>query len=580
MSWHSTLEQTPGTEAQSPVSAKTRRDALCLVLLCVITLLTWIPRMAGPIDLRWDAGVYYILGTSLAEGKGYRLLNEPGHIQAVQYPPLLPAIVAIYQKVLQSHHPATVGTALRRSFIVFSLLYIVFTFLLARLFLPRSWAFLLSLLCLLNYDMYFLSTLCFAELPFALFSTLFAYLYYRKGEGSISRRFAPLAAIACYFLRTAGITLLAAWVGDALLRKQFRQAAVRIAVAAVPVFLWQSYVGRVESGYTYRHPYYAYQRDPSMFYNVSYARNMALKSPFEPDLGNATTGDMIRRVLDNATAMPSSLGQAAYSKRNFWRGHVATINAKLKHYQLPIWPFDLFYNLMGLLVIAGIAWECWHRQWLLAGTLILTVAAICTTPWPGQFGRYFAPVVPLLLLAVFQLLRNAHTLLRKVFPSVSRSAIRGAVYVLLLAFAMQSVLDLISGNMNFLYRASYQTAGGGKKTYRLLHYLAAYPSTAEALHWLVSRADSQTVLVLSMPHWAYLETGLQAVMPPLTTDPVKAQQMLDSVPAKYVLIDQLLGEDNFAHNFPAMLHSFPDKWKQVYSSKGGDIIIFERTQAN
>ena len=44
--------------------------------------------------------MYYILGTSLAGGHGYRLLNEPGQIRAVQYPPLLPAIVAIHERLL------------------------------------------------------------------------------------------------------------------------------------------------------------------------------------------------------------------------------------------------------------------------------------------------------------------------------------------------------------------------------------------------------------------------------------------------------------------------------------------------
>jgi hypothetical protein len=580
MGWRSTLEKIPGPEAHSPTTTEKRKDMLCIVLLCVITFCTWLPRIAGPIDLRWDAGVYYILGTSLAEGKGYRLLNEPGQIQAVQYPPLLPAIVAMHQKILHSYHRATVGIALRRTFVVLSLLYIICTFLLARLFLSRPWAFLLSLLCLLNYDMYFLSTLCFAELPFAFFSTLFAYLYYWKGEGSLSRQMAPAAVIACYLLRTAGMALLGAWIGDALLRKQFGRAAIRITVALMPVFFWQSYIHRVESGYTYQHPYYAYQRDPSMFYNVSYARNVMLKSPFEPDLGNATAGDMIRRVLNNAAEMPSSLGEAAYSRRDFWRGHLATANAKLKPYKLPMWPLDIFYNAMGLLVIGGIVWECWHRQWVLAGTLALTIAAVCTTPWPNQFVRYFAPSLPLLLLAVFQLLRNAPTLLQRIFPRVSRSALHLAIYALLSIFAMQSALDLVKGNKIYLNKAVYETAEGVKKSYRLLYYLAAYPATKQALNYLVARTDGRAILVASMPHWVYLETGLRTIMPPLTSNPAKAQQLLDSVPVKYVLIDQLLGKDNITHNFPPTVQSFPDKWKQIYSSKNGEIIVLERTEAN
>ena len=67
------------------------------MLLLLVCLALWVPRLTGPINFRWDASAYYILGTALAEGNGYRLLNEPGEIEAVQYPPLLPMIVAAVQ---------------------------------------------------------------------------------------------------------------------------------------------------------------------------------------------------------------------------------------------------------------------------------------------------------------------------------------------------------------------------------------------------------------------------------------------------------------------------------------------------
>src|SRR5258707_319742 len=86
-----------------------RADAICALALCLLTLLSWIPRWNGPLDLRWDGGTYFILGTSLAQGKGYRLLNEPGEIRADQYPPLLPAIVAAHEKLLSSSDPVKVG---------------------------------------------------------------------------------------------------------------------------------------------------------------------------------------------------------------------------------------------------------------------------------------------------------------------------------------------------------------------------------------------------------------------------------------------------------------------------------------
>ena len=104
---------------------------------------------------------YYVLGTSLADGKGYRLLNEPGEIEAIQYPPGLPALVAIHEMILGSNDPAIVGVWMRRSWLLMSLLYISSVFLLSRIFLPRSYAMLLALTCLLNYQMCFLSTLLF-----------------------------------------------------------------------------------------------------------------------------------------------------------------------------------------------------------------------------------------------------------------------------------------------------------------------------------------------------------------------------------------------------------------------------------
>ena len=97
-------------EPSNPIGVDTRirvrptRLFLILALLA-LTVATWVPRFRGPIDLRWDGATYYVLGTALAEGKGYRLLNEPGDIEAVQYPPLLPALVAAHQWVLGTSDP-------------------------------------------------------------------------------------------------------------------------------------------------------------------------------------------------------------------------------------------------------------------------------------------------------------------------------------------------------------------------------------------------------------------------------------------------------------------------------------------
>ena len=78
-------------------------------VVVAIALLVWLPRLSGPIDLRWDGGVYYLLGTSLAEGHGYRIPSEPGSPEALQYPPLLPAVVALHQRALGTTNPRCRG---------------------------------------------------------------------------------------------------------------------------------------------------------------------------------------------------------------------------------------------------------------------------------------------------------------------------------------------------------------------------------------------------------------------------------------------------------------------------------------
>src|SRR5919112_5874378 len=112
-----------------------------LAVLFGLSLALWLPRLRGPLDLRYDAGVYYVLGTSLAEGRGYRLLSEPGDIQEVQYPPLLPALVAVHQRLAGSSDPSVAGHWLRLTYAGFFLTYIVAVYFLAAQFLPLSFAF-------------------------------------------------------------------------------------------------------------------------------------------------------------------------------------------------------------------------------------------------------------------------------------------------------------------------------------------------------------------------------------------------------------------------------------------------------
>jgi hypothetical protein len=77
----------------------------------------------------------------LAEGKGYRLLNERGEIEA-DNPPLIPLTLAAHEWVLGTHDPVTVRVWLRRTTFFIYLLFAAAVYLTLRRYLPIAYAFL------------------------------------------------------------------------------------------------------------------------------------------------------------------------------------------------------------------------------------------------------------------------------------------------------------------------------------------------------------------------------------------------------------------------------------------------------
>lgn len=263
------------------------RTACGFAALAVLCLAVRLPRLEGPVDLRFDAGVYYALGTSLAQGKGYRVLSEPGEIHGVQYPPLLPAVVAAHQLALGTSDPDIVGHALRWTYFLLFTAYVLAVFWMASAYLATGFAFLAALIVALHFRTHFNADYFVAELPFALVAALFFGIVGRNetsrspaGLDAAGRRgvLSGLLALLGFYLRTVGIALLGAWVGESLLRRRFRQAAIRAAIALLGLAAWQGYVSAVKRGPEYAEPAYPYQRAAYMIYNVSYGENFCWSS--------------------------------------------------------------------------------------------------------------------------------------------------------------------------------------------------------------------------------------------------------------------------------------------------------------
>lgn len=543
-------------------------DWLCFMALCAVTFALWAPRLTGPIDLRTDAAVYYVTGTAIAEGRGYVLSNEPGDIHAVQYPPLLPGFVAAHRLVVGTSDPQVLGRALRVSYLLISLAYAVSVYAMARSLLVPSFAFVVGLVTSLFLQTYFLSNSLFAEIPFALLTMLFI-IASRRSNRPGWFALSSLLAIAAYLVRTAGIALLAAWIGEALLRRQWKQLFARLVVAAVPFFGWQAYVNSVTSSPEYTQPAYEYQRAPYQYYNVPYADNVALIDPFQPEQGRITTSAVARRFLENLTRIPVTMGHCVSTVPGYFEWTLRDAHNWFGVPKLPIRLAEVPPTLLGLLVTGGFVLLALRHEWLLCLYAGATIGLVCLTPWPVQFTRYLTPLTPILALAMMMFLAQVTRWLSGggTTPRAARSArITGGA---LIAMVVGLILAMQSYSLARAYRSGWilvpadlTRIGGG----RLFFFDEKWVAYAEAVDWLRTRAEAGDVVATASPQWVYVAGGFKTVMPPMEIDPQEAQRLLDTVPVRYAIVDdQDVGSIVSRYLAPA-IEAHPQHWRLIHET--------------
>lgn len=549
------------------VPAWGRADRYCLAALVLLAVALWLPRLRGPLDLRYDAGVYYILGTSLAEGRGYRLLNEPGAIEAIQYPPLLPAVGALVERAAGTDDPAVAGHWLRLGSVLLYAGYAAAAYLLCRRFVSPGYAALAAALTVIHSHTVFLSDFFAADVPYAFVSTLAVAIGGGPALG--------LLAVAAYGLRSAGIALLATWVGESVLRRRIREAALRGAVAAAAVLAWHGYTAHVKRSAEYAHPAYPYQRADYQFYNVGYVENMWYVDPFRPELGRLTGHGFLDRMFTNLAGMPMSVGEGVSVHRGWWHGEVDKLDARLG-VRLPYAAADGAMIALCIPVLAGLVLLARRGARLLvlyvAGSLVL----IAVTPWPVQFVRYLVPLTPFVTLAVVLLLATSAR-----WAAATRSwrwrALTGVLAATTALIGAQQLLTLGRSIVKYPSPAVFTDRAGARHDYRLFFYDRFWRLHDEGLDWLARRAGPGEVIATSTPHWAYLRTGRPAVMPPYEAEAPRAAALLDSVPVTYVVVDQLSFLDvGRRYTVPAIEHD-PDRWRLIYSVNDSGPRIYRRT---
>ena len=559
---------------EAALKRRTLGDYWDIMLIMCLAIALWLPRLTGSIDLRTDAAAYYVLGTSLAEGHGYRAVNEPGSPEAVQYPPLLPVFVALHQWAIGTDKIAVVGPWLRISYAALFLAYAAAVIALSRRFLRPGLAVVASVLALLQVMTIFLSDLLFAEIPFALISVLFLIRTTAPQPSLrpwVREAILFVLATAGFLLRTTGIALLAAWVLEGLISRHYRLTLMRAVLALVPIFAWQSYVAGVTSSNEYRHPAYAYQRAPYEHCNVPYINTLFYKDSLRPDLGRIGLGGFVARFGKNALAIVPSVGEMVTTNKTYWERLIAKTQKQFvrrlvipqKGLELPL--------LIGLAVFVGIGFGvvvC-RGAWSIVFLTLISVVLICVTPWPEQFTRYLMPLTPMLTICAVLGGLAIYARLRQVTSERTTLAVKSALLaMLLMSFGAQT----FAAKQIFQRRRSeagvmIDLAGRRSKT-RLFHHDRSWQKWEEAVAWIARHARRDAVIATSSPQLCYLRSGQLSVLPPREPEPVRARRLLEGVPVEYVIIDELRFVDiSQRYTLPAV-RSDPVRWRLVQSIDG------------
>jgi len=199
--------------------------AVFFLAVAVVYAVAW---SLPAIGLDHDDAGYLITAKAIATGHGYTIDSLPAPIPQTNYPPLFPAVLALFTFIsVQAQWLKLLPLACAAGWLALT------RRLLLKMGASRNSALLLVGLTAASPTVVFLSTNLLPESLFALLATA-ALLTLLEGRAFLAGILAGLAALT----RTAGVALIVACILTLVARRRFRGAAIFATVAMVMVAPW------------------------------------------------------------------------------------------------------------------------------------------------------------------------------------------------------------------------------------------------------------------------------------------------------------------------------------------------------
>ena len=468
------------------------------------------------LSLSGDNAQFIDLGRALASGQGFSETLGDNPTPHTKYPFGFPVMLAVVETLF----PYNI-TALKGLIVLLYAFSIPLTYTLIRRYAPPrrnappALALSVTLLCLVSPPMLDFSHQVMSEIPFLTVSLIALLLLERAG--SVRKKgaliWAILAAMAAYYIRTAGVVLVGTGIVYFALHRRYAQAATLAVGSALLALPW-SFRNAALGG-------------------TDYLNQLLSINPYRPQEGLLTLPTFVERIVAN-------LGKYGLQEipRVFLPSLVAT----------PSWILGIG---VGALLIHALVTGLRRKE---LPAVYLTCYLGLHLCWPQVWSdiRFLLPAIPLLFYAVLSSAAHLIARLHLQMPALSPKLVLALLFLLPLGSNIQAA-HLLSE--------------------RIGNYPANWKNYFEAAAWIQKNTDPQTRVACRKPFLMYVISNRKSGG--YTWEPPEGLiEDLEKNRIDIVVVDQL-GFASTPHYLVPAVNAFKERFQLLHRIPNPDTYILK-----
>lgn len=464
-----------------------------------------------------DNAVYIALAESIASGNGYKNIYLPDTPEHTQYPPGFPLLLSLFIIIFGKNI-----FVLKVVIFLTGLTALIFMYkIVTKIFKDNAGLFLLfylSIPILVLYNHWILS-----EIPFLFFSLGAIYFFIRFQEENKFWLFilSSVFAIFTFFTRTAGISLIIAYLLYLFIHRKYKPLFIFILLFLIFFIPWQIRISQAAT-------------------SGGYLDQLLAKNPYQMELGRVGFFEMLIRIWENFVL---------YSFKII----PATI--------LPLLKSELILIFAGIVFLAFVlAGAINNFKCFTVIDVYFTISILVLFIWPKVWSseRFFLPIIP--FFAIY-FLKGIILLQNKLKAKYFLPASIGLTIFLNILVIIPQIKTSIANNLAYLRGNHY--AG----------YSMDWQRYFEMINWIDKNIPEDKVIMARKPEFVYLLSGHKSFCYPFTLD--TGDIKVSIAKADYILFDNFQWTATTYRYLLPVLQQRPEKFSVVHKTKSPEFFLLK-----